>query len=294
MLEFKEQALSLVKQKGPIIPADICAELKSSLMFTSAVLSELVSKKQVLITNTKIGGSPAYYFFGQESRLQGLSKYLSERPRKAFELLREKKILKDSECEPWQRVALREIKDFAVMLNVYNNGNEAVFWKWYLLSDEIAKELIGEQLKKDSILLEENKVEEEPKSDIVQEEKQAVLQESGKHAQKKQRKKASEDIISGKIFKYLNDNKINVISSNVIKNNSELNLLIKMPSAVGEINMFTKVKSKKKISESDLSLAYSEARGMPILFLSNGELSRKARTFADKNLAMLVFKKISF
>jgi hypothetical protein len=294
MLEFKEKALSIVKQKGPIIPSDICAELKSSLMFTSAVLSELVSKKQVLITNTKVGSSPAYYFFGQESRLQGLSKYLSEKPRKAFELLKEKKILKDAECEPWQRVALREIKDFAVMLNVSNNGNEAVFWKWYLLSDDIAREIIGEHLKKDSMLLEENKAEEEPKNDIVQEEKQAVLQDAEKPAQRKRRKKESEDIISARIFKYLHDNKINIISSNVIKNNSELNLLIKMPSAVGEINMFTKVKSKRKISESDLSLAYSEARGIPILFLSNGELSKKAKTFADKNLAMLVFKKISF
>ena len=44
--------------------------------------------------------------------------------------LRVKKVLRDISLEPVMRVALRELKDFAIPLNVKINGNSEVFWKF--------------------------------------------------------------------------------------------------------------------------------------------------------------------
>ena len=46
---------------------------------------------KIFVTNTKVGGTPAYYCEGQEELLQNLEKYLNEKERYAYDLLKEKK-----------------------------------------------------------------------------------------------------------------------------------------------------------------------------------------------------------
>ena len=40
------------------------------------------------------------------------------------------------------RVVLRNIKDFAIPLNVQNNEQKLLFWKWYLVDNTEAEEII--------------------------------------------------------------------------------------------------------------------------------------------------------
>jgi len=78
--------------------------------------------------------------------LQGYTANMNDKEKKAFDLLSQNKILRDSEQEPVIRVALREIKDFAIPLNVNYDNNKERFWKWYLTSNEEAEQLIKSKL----------------------------------------------------------------------------------------------------------------------------------------------------
>ena len=61
--------------------------------------------------------------------------------------LKNKKVIRDKSAGPWQRVALKELKDFAIPLNVGFGGEYELFWKWYLTTNEEAKGLIKELIK---------------------------------------------------------------------------------------------------------------------------------------------------
>ncbi|MFC1753764.1 cell envelope integrity protein TolA [Thermoproteota archaeon] len=142
------KVLQLVKIKGPVIPSQINKEIEVDVMMGSAILSELVDKGQLKISNIKIGSSPLYYASGQESKLLQFISHLNPKDRDTVELLRQKKILKDKNLEPLRRVSLRQIKDFAVPLNVTINNEAILFWKWYLISNEEAGNLIRPMLQK--------------------------------------------------------------------------------------------------------------------------------------------------
>jgi hypothetical protein len=119
-----------------------------NVLFASALLSELVDNKTLKLSNTKIGGSPVYYVSGQEEKLQVLRDKLNDKQQRAFDMLKQAKIMRDTELEPVIRVSLRDIKDFAKPLNVTWNGLTELFWKWYLTPDIEAEGIIKEKLSK--------------------------------------------------------------------------------------------------------------------------------------------------
>src|SRR3989338_2612856 len=147
-METNERILAIVKEKGPILPVHISKEINDSILMTSARLSELLSSKKIKISNLKVGGSPLYYFPGQESKLQNFADNLHGVERKAYDILSENKLLRDSSQEPAIRVALRQIKDFAIPLQVNYENKTEIFWKWYLTDSNEAELLIRDVLSK--------------------------------------------------------------------------------------------------------------------------------------------------
>ena len=147
ILELKERVYEYVNTKGPVLPSVIAKEFRSTNIFISALLSELVTNKRIKISRAKIGGSPLYYCKDQEERLVDLLRgNLGQKPREALDILKEKKILRDRDCLPFERVALRELEDFAIPVKLVISDTEEIFWKWYLLPDTEAKELIEKSL----------------------------------------------------------------------------------------------------------------------------------------------------
>ena len=73
-----------------------------------------------------------YYMRGQEEKLEDYYKYLHPREAEAFLLLREHKVLKDSDQDPATRVALRSIKDFSVGFKM----NEDIYWRFVSVPKE--------------------------------------------------------------------------------------------------------------------------------------------------------------
>ena len=141
MSSLKEQVLSFVQAKGPVLPVQINKEIGRDSFFSGAILSELAGSKELKISKAKIGGSPVYFIKGQEAKLSMLYDGLAMREKEAYNLLKEKKVIKDREVNPGIRVALREIKDFAIPLKIMRGDHQEIIWKWHLLSDQEAQTL---------------------------------------------------------------------------------------------------------------------------------------------------------
>ena len=274
MLELKQKVLQFVQAHGPTIPSKVAEVTQTNLIFTSAFLSELAAQKQVWVTNTKVGGTPFYYVKGQEVKLQECAKHLSEKPRRAFELLREKRVVRDSQVEPWQRVALREIKDFSVRMDaLLDNGVQETFWRWYLLSEEEAKARIRAMIgvKKEA---------ERPLSRP----KQAPSEEAQQQLQPEMRPTEPAAGFLHQVQLYLQESKALILEETVIKKQSEGEYLVQVPSPLGDLVFLVVAKKKKKISDADLKLAQHRGRGKPVLLVSTGELSKKAAKILSQEL----------
>ena len=162
-----DDILNLVRQRGPILPVQVSKHINDNILMTSARLSELLSYKKIKISNIKVGGSPLYYFEGQEIKLQNYADNLGSKEKEAYNLLKEKKVLRDSALEPAIRVALRIIKDFSIPLQVNYSGKTEIFWKWYLAQNNETQEIIREILPKKEEIAQQKTPAETPKKEIT-------------------------------------------------------------------------------------------------------------------------------
>ena len=78
------------------------------------------------------------------------------------------------------------------------------------------------------------------------------------------------------------------------KNGKEFDLILKVPSPIGTLLMYSKAKDKKKIGDADLSVAFVEGqvRNLPVIYLSNGILDKGMDTELEKRFKGLTFKTI--
>jgi len=299
-LNTKQKIIELIKTKGPVIPAQISKEINSDILMSSAHLSELSSEGKVKISNIKIGGTPLYYLPGQEASLQNFSSNLHEKAIKAFELLKEKKILRDTKLDPVTRVALREIKDFAIPLQVTYQDNKEIFWKWHMLGKEEAESLIKSALTKKDVLKKEKEIkpetEKEPLKKTIEEKKPAVKKETIKKEPLKQREIKTDKTshFLEEINSYFNNSKITIKNKKIIRKNSEVDFILEVPSTIGALEYYCKAKNKKRVNDSDLSSAYAQGqlKKLPVLFLTKGELTKKAKEISEKEFRQIKIKKI--
>ncbi len=297
-METRDRILEIIGVKGPVLPVQIAKEIGINILMASAHLAELTASRKLKISTIKVGSSPLYYLPGQEATLQKYTENMNDKEKKAYDSLNNSKVLRDSEQEPVIRVALREIKDFAIPLNVNYNNSKEIFWKWYLTSNEEAEQLIKSKLE----IIEkpiENRIEEKRAEKIEKAEPQQIESSKKEIKQKsketrKYRLRDKEDAFLKEITKFFERNKISVISSETIKRNSEMDFIVEIPSVVGNLQYYCKAKNKKRISDSDLSNAYvkGQLKRLPVLFVSSGDLSAKAQEAIGKELSNLTFKKV--
>lgn len=316
---------SFISKQGPIIPAMLAKELNTNILFASAMLSELVSSKEVKISSVKLGGTPYYFLPGQEEALQGLSKNLNEKERIAYNHLKESKILEDSNEDPLIRVALRQIKDYAKQLEVVVKGERKIFWKWYLLpnseAETIIRKILGvkiEEKKEQAPLpvtkdeskqsvptkpLEVKKAIEIKKEPLKVKPEQGVQKESNTF--KKPKEEAQESLLPelepiegdefyDEIVDFFKSAEIDIVSQKVMRKNSDIEFTLKIPSAVGKMMYFCKAKSKKKLNDGDLSSVYvqGQTQKLPVLFIVKGELTKKAKELLDAEFKSVTVKQI--
>ncbi len=307
----KDKVLQLVRMKGPVLPVHISKEFKTDTLTMAAILSELCNNQQLLLSHTKIGGSPVYYTKEQKPKLQDLYKHLNEKDKKTFDLLKEEKIIRDSEHTPLIRVSLRNIKDFAKPLEVNINNNKEIFWKWYLLEKDEAINLIKIQIGVQKPRVPTPKPKEEPKKET----KEEIKQEPPKIKQKTEQLQVPKEKpveTEQESLKQFDDSKINdpfylktknffnqkgiiIDDIKIIRKKSEIDYTIMIPSPVGTITYYCKTKNKKKINDGDLAAAVisGESKKLPVFFITTGELTKKAKTMLGKEFKNLKLAKLT-
>ena len=95
--------------------------------------------------------------------------------------------------------------------------------------------------------------------------------------------RSSSDKFLPTIKSFLNDLEIDIEQEEIIRKNSEINLILNVSTVIGKLTYYCKAKSKKRCDEKDLSSAYMEAqiKKLPLLFLYSYDLNKKAQEMLE-------------
>lgn len=392
-----EKILSYLKYTGPSLSITISKNVKEEHLITSAFLSEMASKKKVLISKMKIGSSPLYYLPDQINQLVNFKHEISHKDQPVLKRLEIEKVLRESDLQLVEKVGIRKMKDFAIPLQVQTNKGKEIFWRWFLISnkemDDIISKILestynepnqqnnrlksqidhkqiekterkrtnyelrqeqysksdeksndnqkgiinlvtsyppntnlnqkrkpeinfyppntankqkisisnstvtsnGDQNKeifkspqKEEVKIETIKPFSNKKSDFntttqekVDNKKQTEIEVIEKFKDTKKIKKKTnkkEDQFLSLILNYFKELDIWIETKEIIRKNSEIDLIITIPSVIGRIKFFCKAKNKKRCDEKDISSAYTESimKKIPLFFLYSNSLSKKA------------------
>src|SRR3989344_2118664 len=287
-LQTKEKIISFIEMRGPSLPVHIGKEINTSILFTSAFLSELISEKRLKISNLKVGNSSLYFIAGQEPHLEEFSQHLKSKEKDAFELLKQKRILRDSEQHPAIRVALREIRDFAIPFK----KDDQFYWKYLMVSDQelinkmrempIKPQMVKEKTFEKPIISEQIIV---SKKEEIKDKKKIIKKEifNKKTPQKKG------DKFFNKVKEFLSKSSIEILD---VEDASKDNLILKIK--INNKERLLVAYNKKKIDESDIIKAYKKSLELDLeyIILSLGEPVKKMNEFIEAVKKLDGIKKI--
>jgi hypothetical protein len=307
-LQLKEKIISFIETKGPSLPIQVAKETGMSILFSSAFLSELYNEKKIMMSNLRVGSSPVYFISGQEPQLERFAVYLKNKEKEAFQILKENKFLEDSKLHPAIRVALREIKDFAIQFK----KDDEICWKFFTISDEEIRNAIENSQEK-KIIETKKEIVETPKEKIEEKEEQKIVEEKvlnifdkgekqdsekvqelpvknierkkkepvkkiKKEAKNKKPNKKKDENFFNKIKDFLAEKKIEIIDIINFKND-EAKIRVKKDNSEELLFAF----NKKKITEKEILKANKEAseEKMKYHILFFGEPSKKLNDFIE-------------
>ena len=143
-MDVADQILVFLKDNGPSLPTRVAKYIKTDTLIASAHLSDLSSRKKLKISSLKVGGSPLYYLEGQEEMLFNfVQDNVNPKDFIVLERLKSEGILRENELDLLSKVAVRNLRDFAIPLQVRSSSIVEFFWKWHLLSSDEASKIIG-------------------------------------------------------------------------------------------------------------------------------------------------------
>lgn len=288
--EVKKKIISFLETNGPSLPIKIAKSINMEMVFTSAILSELMSAQKITTSFMKVGSSNIFYLRGQEQKLEQFAdQYIDGIVKKAYELIKKNKILVDEEQEPAIRVALRTLKDFTSSFNYKNK----ILWKYNFIQDQEVNSLLKQKFQEENII---NKVKVdifkekgiEDKIPLKDEEKQISEKKqdfSGKKNQKFKKgiNEKSKNSFSKEVKNYLEEKQIKLIQE-IDETKNEYLAKIKINSNLGDILFMLIAKNKKIITENDILISYqkSSEKKMPCYLIHKGKLSKKALELAEQ------------
>lgn len=287
--EIKEKIIEIIKTNGPALPVTIAGKIQMSLLFTSAFLAELYQEKKIKMTSMRVGSSPVYYIEGQEEGLEKYSTYLKSKEKEAYELLKKNRFLEDAKQEPAIRVALRAIKDFAMP------AKENQTWKYYLEKEENYNSKEETQEKKEEIKNEEkiNEVENEKQKENLEKNIKEEIKESQIEKKIEEKNNFEKDFISI-CEKEIENLKIKIIEKTQTKK-KEFSWIGRIENQFGEIEIKIIGKDKKTITDKDIEKSFEEVKSNKkiIIYITNGELSKKAKEVHREYKNTIIFQKIN-
>ena len=300
LLETKRKILGFIKIKGPSLPVHIAKQTGLDMLFASALLSELANEKEIIISNLKVGGSPLYFILGQEFKLENFSSYLPGKEKEAFSLIKQNKVLEDRKQEPAIRVALRNLKDFAFSLIIERGQGQELFWRFYSIPEQEAREKVTAKIKSKTekkqitlIKTQTPKTQLSSKTKPIIKEKPLLELKTKTITKPKINKPKEKPIFPQKIISLFLSGDIELLQEIESKKREFLGI-IRINSQLGKMKFLCIAKDKKTITENDLRLCVekSQTEKMPVLLLSTGEPKKKALNYLQKHSGLIIFKKI--
>ncbi len=279
--EIKEKIISLLQIRGPSLPVHVSSEIKTSILFASAFLSELASEKRIKISNMRVGSSPLYFLPGQEPLLEKFSQYLKSREKDAYMLLKGEKFLKDSIQAPAIRVAIREIRDFAIP---FKNKDE-IFWRYFLIP-ESELEIKEEKPSKTETQKELETLTEKPLG--IFEKKEKPKRKERKPARKKI--SGRDDKFFANVKAFLSENSIELLD---IESFGKKEIILRVKEK-GEDKLLVAY-NKNKISEGDIIKASKRASEskLPYMILGLGGPLKKLDNLIEALKGLSSIKKVN-
>ncbi len=291
--EIKIKIIEILDQQGPSLPLQIARGTQLSPVFASAILSELVGEQKVRMSKLKFGSSPLYLLPGQEQKLESFAdENLTGMEKKAYNRLKEEKIIDDITQEPAIRVALRSINDFAMPIRF----QDKIIWKYKFITNEEAREIISKRnlnspgdktLEK---IEEKPKIEEEP--EVLEEKTILTVEESPEKIEEKEvktkKKKETNEEFMEELKAFLLSKDIEFIKEVEVKK-KEITAIVRVNSDLGKMSFLLIAKDKKKLNVADLTMAYQKAvtSKMPCYLISRNEPSKTAETFLEEHKNLL-------
>jgi hypothetical protein len=286
-MEYRDKILSLA-QAQPLLPNIVAKALSTNSIMAGAMLSEMCSKGLLKTSALRVGGSPLYLIPGKEEQLLNHLQNLNEKDRRTVLKLQEEKIIREQESDPLTRVSLATVKDFAKPLTVSYDGKQETFWKWFALTDKEAEDNIRQKLEPTKIQEQQKQV--QPEKPKTQEPKPAekpiqekIKQQEPRPVQEtlapKQTPEPNGDFWD-KLHTFFTQNNIALLDKTAIKKKTDFDLTLEVPSPVGKLTYYCKARSKKKITDADISAAYvqGQIKKLPVILLTDGELTKQAHT----------------
>ncbi len=278
----KSTIISFLKLHGPALPVRIAREIKMDPVFASAILSELLNEKRVMLSNLKIGASPLYLLPGQQNQLENFTENLKPAEKEAFLKLKKEKILHDEKEGPSIRVSLRNLKDFAKPFK----SNEKILWKYaFAAKEEIEK--INSPKKEQKQTINISKIKEEVKKiekEIVTKREKPSEENKEDVSPKKEKmenifEKNSTDF-SEEVKKFLKKNNLE-FKEEIQISKKEIVAKINLKTILGDFNMMLIAKNKKSIAKEELQSAIQRATysKMPCLYVIKKEPTKSIKTF---------------
>lgn len=326
-----DEVLNAAQVRGPALPLELKKVIgKGDSITIGAAISQLLKQGRIKVTDVKKGGSPFYYVSGQEPKLELVAGNLNEKDKQTYDILKEKKVLRDKTQEPITRVGLRQIKDYSRLFTVTVNSEKEIFWRYYLVSEQEAIQILKERFapKTETVKVPEKTEEKsseatkdasQPKQETESSQKKE-LQKSEKQTTQKPKSRPqnsdrrtpaaeeqkslddsyetllqeTEDEFLDQINNFFKENQISVHKADMIRKGSEYEFIISMQTPMGSAEYYCKAKSKKKSADGDLSQAYvqGQTRRLPTVYLTTGDIAKKSMEKLKTDYKGMLLKQI--
>ncbi len=281
----KDKIISFIEANGPSLPVRIAKAIDMDPVFASAILSELLNTKQIKMSYMKIGASSLYLLPGQEQKLEEYTEHLKPTEKEAYIKLKKKKVLIHEDEEPATRVALQNIKDFAIPFKF----QEKIMWKYAFTPDEEIENILtpkkkeskSEERKIENIL--EPKPEERKIEPIITNTKQDISPKKEILIETKKPQEPKPEFLN-EIKKFLGEKDIRFLEE-IQSEKKEVVAKVNVESKLGNISFLLVAKNKQSISKEEITSAIQRAiyNKMPCLLIIRKEPSKNIQKIIDEN-----------
>jgi hypothetical protein len=269
--EKKNKILEFLNNNGPSLPVQVARAIQMDPVFASAILSELLGSKQIKTSHMKIGASPLYLIPGQEGKLEEKSDNLKSIEKETQEKLKSKKVILDEDEEPATRVALRNIKDFAVPFKF----QDKITWRYTFTPQEEINKILSPKKKNKPTPKTSTPKEEETEVPKAWEVKKTEIKQAKEESKKVEdifKKSNAQKTFLEEIEHFLKNQDTDITAIEEV-DKSKVIAIVKSKDISSMLFAFNRI----RITETELLKCYKEAekKDLPYQIIIKGSLTKK-------------------